>query len=103
VAVAAPPAGRPCRRPRRACASCWPARRGPAADDLELAPSAQAVVDRWDDDLRRLAEEAARRSPAARRPLLPPVLSVTGLVDLERDPARWPARCCARCPGRRRR
>ncbi len=27
----------------------------------------QAVVDRWDDDLRRLAEEARRRRPGARR------------------------------------
>ncbi len=60
---------------------------GPLADDVVLAPSSQAVVDRWDDDLRRLAEEAARRRARRSTALLPPVLSVTGLVDLERDPA----------------
>ncbi len=60
---------------------------GPLADEPVLSPSAQAAVDRWDDDLRRLAEEAARRRARRSTALLPPVLSVTALVDLERDPA----------------
>ena len=60
---------------------------GPLPDDLQLRPSARAVVDRWDEDLRRLAEEAARRRSRRSTALLPSVLSVTSLVDLERDPA----------------
>ena len=44
------------------------------------------VVDRWDDDLRRLAEEAARRRARRSTALLPPVLSVTGLVELRARP-----------------
>jgi len=60
---------------------------GPLADERGLSPAAQAVADRWDDDLRRLAEEAARRRARRTTALLPSVLSVTGLVDLERDPA----------------
>jgi DNA helicase-2/ATP-dependent DNA helicase PcrA len=59
---------------------------GPLDDDLALLPPARAVVDRWDEDLRRLAEEAARRRARRSTALLPPVLSVTGLVDLQRDP-----------------
>ena len=51
-----------------------------------LDPEARALVDRWDDDLRRLAEEAARRRARRTTALLPPVLSVTGLVELQRDP-----------------
>ena len=58
-------------------------------DDLTplLAPPQRALVARWDDDLRRLADEAARRRARRTTALLPPVLSVTGLVELQRDPA----------------
>ena len=52
-----------------------------------LDAAAQAVVDRWDDDLQRLAQEAARRRTRRTTAVLPPVLSVTGLVELQRDPA----------------
>jgi DNA helicase-2/ATP-dependent DNA helicase PcrA len=58
-----------------------------ADTDLDLSPAARAVVDRWDDDLRRLAEEARRRTARRTRAVLPGVLSVTGLVELQRDPA----------------
>ena len=56
-------------------------------DAAALDPAAREVVDRWDDDLRRLAEEAARRRSRRTTALLPPVLSVTGLVELQRDRA----------------
>ena len=58
-----------------------------SSDDPPLTPSSQAVVERWDADLRRLAEEAERRRARRSTALLPAVLPVTGLVDLERDPA----------------
>ena len=41
---------------------------------------------RWDDDLRRLAEEAQRRRARRTSAVLPATLSVTGLVELQRDP-----------------
>jgi hypothetical protein len=74
---------------------------GPLAT-VVLAPAAQAVVDRWDDDLRRLArggppQVAAHDGPAAAGAV------GDGLVELERDPAALRDRCCARCPGSRRR
>jgi DNA helicase-2/ATP-dependent DNA helicase PcrA len=55
--------------------------------DLPLDDDAAAVVARWDDDLRRLAEEAARRRTRRTTAVLPRALSVTGLVELQRDPA----------------
>ena len=61
---------------------------GPLADlTADLSPPHRELVERWDDDLRRLAEEAARRRARRTTALLPPVLSVTGLVELQRDPA----------------
>ncbi len=61
-----------------------------SADDAGAAPAlsaeARAVVDRWDDDLRRLAEEAARRRSRRTTALLPEAMSATGLVELRRDP-----------------
>ena len=62
-----------------------PALDGPL--DLPLDVGAAAVVARWDDDLRRLAEEAARRRSRRTTAVLPPALSVSGLVELQRDPA----------------
>jgi DNA helicase-2/ATP-dependent DNA helicase PcrA len=63
---------------------------GSAADgspvEPALSPEAQAQVDRWDDDLRRLAEEADRRRSRRTSAVLPPTVSVTGLVELQRDP-----------------
>ena len=58
------------------------------AQQLALSPEAQAQVDRWDDDLRRLAEEADRRRSRRTTALLPPTVSVTRLVELQRDPAQ---------------
>ncbi|MCU1692623.1 MAG: UvrD/REP helicase [Frankiales bacterium] len=55
-------------------------------DTLPLDPVAAAVVAAWDDDLRRLAEEAQRRRGARSQVLLPSSLSVSGLVELRRDP-----------------
>jgi DNA helicase-2/ATP-dependent DNA helicase PcrA len=55
-------------------------------DDLPLSADARALVDRWDDDLRRLAEEARRRSDRRTSAVLPGVLPVTALVELRRDP-----------------
>lgn len=52
-----------------------------------LTDEAQALIDRWDDDLRRLAEEGHRRRLRRTTAVLPRTLSVTGLVDLQRDPA----------------
>ena len=62
---------------------------GPSDDRAPsaLSPEAQAQVDRWDDDLRRLAEEAERRRSRRTTAVLPPTVSVTGLVELQRDPA----------------
>jgi DNA helicase II / ATP-dependent DNA helicase PcrA len=53
---------------------------------LSLDDDAAATVARWDDDLRRLAEEARRRTARRTSALLPQVLPVTGLVELRRDP-----------------
>jgi DNA helicase-2/ATP-dependent DNA helicase PcrA len=55
-------------------------------DDLDLDDEARARVARWDDDLRRLAEEARRRTARRRDAMLPAAMSVTGLVELRRDP-----------------
>jgi DNA helicase-2/ATP-dependent DNA helicase PcrA len=60
-------------------------------DDLPLTAEARAVVGRWDDDLRRLAEEARRRTSRQTAAVLPTVLPVTGLVELRRDPGRLAA------------
>jgi len=60
---------------------------GAALMDLPLDDDVAAVVARWDDDLRRLAEEAARRRSRRTTAVLPQALSVTGLVELQRDPA----------------
>lgn len=60
---------------------------GAVVQDLPLDHDAAAVVARWDDDLRRLAEEAARRRSRRTTAVLPQALSVTGLVELQRDPA----------------
>jgi DNA helicase II / ATP-dependent DNA helicase PcrA len=60
---------------------------GPDDDaDLPLDADGRAAVQRWDDDLRRLAEEARRRTDRRSRAVLPSVLPVTGLVELQRDP-----------------
>jgi DNA helicase-2/ATP-dependent DNA helicase PcrA len=56
-------------------------------DDLPLHAGAAEVVSRWDDDLRRLAEEARRRRSRRTTAVLPAAMSVTGLVELRRDPA----------------
>jgi DNA helicase II / ATP-dependent DNA helicase PcrA len=53
---------------------------------LGLGEEAAATVARWDDDLRRLAEEARRRTARRTSALLPQVLPVTDLVALRRDP-----------------
>lgn len=55
-------------------------------DGLALTTEARALVQRWDDDLRRLAEEARRRTARRTTAVLPPAMSVTGLVALRRDP-----------------
>ncbi len=59
---------------------------GAPEEDLDLDPAAAAVVAGWDDDLRRLAEEAQRRGARRTEVLLPASLSVSGLVELRRDP-----------------
>ena len=59
----------------------------PSPGPLALDDEAQALVDRWDDDLRRLAEEARRRRFRRTTAVLPAAVSVTGLVDLQRDPS----------------
>jgi DNA helicase-2/ATP-dependent DNA helicase PcrA len=58
----------------------------PDDSDLALDPADRAAVARWDDDLRRLAEEAQRRTARRSSAVLPAVLPVTGLVELRRDP-----------------
>jgi DNA helicase-2/ATP-dependent DNA helicase PcrA len=52
-----------------------------------LSAGAREVVARWDDDLRRLAEEAARRRVRRTTAVLPSAVSATALVELRRDPA----------------
>jgi DNA helicase-2/ATP-dependent DNA helicase PcrA len=60
---------------------------GVPADEPGLSEPAAAVVAGWDDDLQRLAEEAERRRGARSTAVLPATLSVSGLVELRRDPA----------------
>ncbi len=61
---------------------------GPAiGPDVGLDPAAAELVAGWDDDLLRLAAEAARRRRGRRAAVLPGHLSVTDLVELRRDPA----------------
>ena len=60
---------------------------GPAGDTALLSPADQARVAAWDDDLRRLQEEADRRRSHRGTAVLPAALSVSGLVELRRDPA----------------
>ncbi|MCW2777270.1 MAG: UvrD/REP helicase, partial [Frankiales bacterium] len=55
-------------------------------EPLALAPAAAALVAGWDDDLRRLGEEARRRRSRRTEAVLPASLSVSGLVELRRDP-----------------
>ena len=56
-------------------------------DDLAVSPAAAAQIVAWDADLDRLAEEARRRATSRTTAQLPAHLSVTGLVELRRDPA----------------
>ena len=47
----------------------------------------RARVAGWDDDLLRLQQEAVRRRTRRGTAVLPLTLSVSGLVELRRDPA----------------
>jgi len=60
---------------------------GRIEDDLGLDADAAVTVAGWDDGLRRLAEEARRRRGRRTTAVLPSAMSVTGLVELRRDPA----------------
>ena len=52
-----------------------------------LSAEAAARVAGWEDDLRRLEEEARRRAAHRSTALLPSALSASALVELRRDPA----------------
>lgn len=52
----------------------------------QLPPHLAEVVAGWDDDLQHLADEVARRAARQSGAVLPAHLSVTGLVELRRDP-----------------
>jgi len=60
---------------------------GLADDEPVLSPEAVRRVAAWDDDLGHLAEEVRRRRSRRTAAVLPPHLSVSGLVELRRDPA----------------
>ncbi|MCW2622266.1 MAG: putative helicase, partial [Frankiales bacterium] len=59
----------------------------PDGSALALSDEAAELVARWDDDIRRLAEEAAQRGRSRTVAVLPGHVSVTSLVELSRDPA----------------
>ena len=61
---------------------------GPASPGAtELSPADRARVAGWDDDLVRLEQEAVGRRTRRGTAVLPATLSVSGLVELRRDPA----------------
>lgn len=61
--------------------------RAPTPPRGQLAPMDRARVAGWDDDLLRLQQEAVRRRTRRGTAVLPLTLSVSGLVELRRDPA----------------
>jgi len=58
-----------------------------AGADRGLTPAAAALVAGWDEDIARLTEEAQRRRAHRSVAVLPTHLSVSGLVELRRNPA----------------
>jgi DNA helicase II / ATP-dependent DNA helicase PcrA len=58
----------------------------PQPDPPGLSGAAAAVVASWDEDLRRLADEQRRAASRRSTALLPSSLSVSALVELQRDP-----------------
>ena len=83
----APPAGEPVQRAAERVRALVRAKGGDDDGGATLSPEAAARVASWDDDLERLAEEARRRAGSRTTARLPAHLSVTGLVELRRDPA----------------
>ncbi|HVM28361.1 MAG TPA: ATP-dependent DNA helicase [Mycobacteriales bacterium] len=54
--------------------------------ELPLSPAAAALIASWDDDLHRLADEQRRAAARRSTSVLPASLSVSALVELQRDP-----------------
>ena len=85
--VVQPPAGQRVHQAAERVRALRAAPGGPPDREPELDPDVARRVAAWDDDLRRLAEEARRRQGRRDAALLPAHLSVSALVELQRDPA----------------